>query len=156
MRPASTAGWPAPKRRAFTASRRESSPVTGVGFSKARLPWPKHRPAGPPVQRRTPAIAPRRNEAPPARISRGPPSSSARQNAGACSLLDMLQGRSKEASVPRIRRIAAAAFAASLMLVTPSAAETVDVTFLLVNDVDQMAEVDGRGGYPRIVAAIEA
>jgi 2',3'-cyclic-nucleotide 2'-phosphodiesterase (5'-nucleotidase family) len=58
--------------------------------------------------------------------------------------------------VPRIQGLVAAAFAASLTLVGPSAAETVEVTFLLVNDVDQMAEVDGRGGYPRIVAAIEA
>ncbi len=44
----------------------------------------------------------------------------------------------------------------AVWLAAPAAAERVEVTFLLVSDVDQMAEVDGRGGYPRIVAAIEA
>lgn len=43
-----------------------------------------------------------------------------------------------------------------LLLCTAAAAERVEVTFLLINDVDQMSEVDGRGGYPRIAAAIEA
>src|SRR5687768_3258397 len=66
----------------------------------------------------------------------GPPPSLARQNAGAYSVPDM-QHRSKEASVPRIQRSVAVAFAALLMLVGSSAAETVEVTFLLVNDVDQ-------------------
>lgn len=43
-----------------------------------------------------------------------------------------------------------------LLLCTAAAAERAEVTFLLINDVDQMTEDDGRGGYPRIVAAIEA
>lgn len=44
----------------------------------------------------------------------------------------------------------------ALLLPAAAAAETVDVTFLLVNDVEQMAAIDGRGGYARIAAVVEA
>ena len=43
---------------------------------------------------------------------------------------------------------------AALVLVGPASAETVEITFLLVNDVDQMAERNGRGGYPKIAAVV--
>lgn len=52
-------------------------------------------------------------------------------------------------------RVSAIAFAA-LLLCTPALAATVEVTFLLVNDVDQMVDSDGRGGYPRIAAVVKA
>jgi 2',3'-cyclic-nucleotide 2'-phosphodiesterase (5'-nucleotidase family) len=35
-------------------------------------------------------------------------------------------------------------------------ARAVEITFLLVNDVDQMSDRDGRGGYARIAAAVKA
>ena len=44
---------------------------------------------------------------------------------------------------------------AAMLLASPAAAEAIDVTFLLVNDADQMAEQDGRGGYARIAAVVE-
>jgi 2',3'-cyclic-nucleotide 2'-phosphodiesterase (5'-nucleotidase family) len=44
----------------------------------------------------------------------------------------------------------------AVLLAAPAAAERSEVTFLLISDVDQMAEQDGRGGYPRIIAAIKA
>ena len=43
-----------------------------------------------------------------------------------------------------------------LALGGPAFAETIDVTFLLVNDIDQMSDSDGRGGYPRVAAVVKA
>ena len=45
---------------------------------------------------------------------------------------------------------------ALLALGGPAFAETIHVTFLLVNDIDQMADSDGRGGYPRVAAVVKA
>jgi 2',3'-cyclic-nucleotide 2'-phosphodiesterase (5'-nucleotidase family) len=44
----------------------------------------------------------------------------------------------------------------ALLQAAPVLAETVDVTFLLVNDVDRMTERDGRGGVARIAAVAKA
>jgi 2',3'-cyclic-nucleotide 2'-phosphodiesterase (5'-nucleotidase family) len=43
-----------------------------------------------------------------------------------------------------------------LLFGAPAHAATVDVTFLLVNDVDQMSERGGRGGYTRVAAVVAA
>jgi len=56
-------------------------------------------------------------------------------------------------TMSRFVRCFAAFFLAALTFASPSLAETVPVTFLLVNDADQMAGSDDvRGGYARIAA----
>lgn len=45
--------------------------------------------------------------------------------------------------------------AGALLSCAPALAETAKVTFVLVNDVDQMSESNGRGGYARIAAVIK-
>jgi hypothetical protein len=59
-------------------------------------------------------------------------------------------------SMPRFASHLIAAVAGALLFCAPALAETVKVTFVLVNDVDQMGETQGRGGYARIAAVVKA
>lgn len=45
---------------------------------------------------------------------------------------------------------------AALLLCAPALADTVEITLLLVNDVDRMGDANGRGGYARIAAVVKA
>lgn len=54
-----------------------------------------------------------------------------------------------------LKALAPLAFAASV-LPCMALAETVEITFLTVNDIDQMSERDGRGGYARLAGVVEA
>ena len=50
----------------------------------------------------------------------------------------------------------AASAAIALALTSAALAENVKATFVLVNDIYEMDEVNGRGGFPRVAAAVKA
>jgi 5'-nucleotidase/UDP-sugar diphosphatase len=55
------------------------------------------------------------------------------------------------------RSFRSVALAAALaLLATPAFAETVKITFVQTNDIDRMEEKDGRGGFARLAALVEA
>ena len=45
---------------------------------------------------------------------------------------------------------------ATLLIALPAAAETITITFVQTNDIDQMEEHDGRGGFARLAAVVNA
>ncbi|MEO8668125.1 MAG: 5'-nucleotidase C-terminal domain-containing protein [Bauldia sp.] len=51
---------------------------------------------------------------------------------------------------------AGAAAALALCLAAPAPAETATLTFVQTNDIDRMEERDGRGGFARVMAVVEA
>ena len=56
----------------------------------------------------------------------------------------------------QLRRLRFGLLAYATLLAAPALAEPVTITFVQTNDIDRMEEMDGRGGFARLAAVVEA